>query len=207
MTNISSENQSYPDGAFHAQHAGQHDQAPAETADHAIHANHANHANHALRAEDQVSSDGFVQGPMASKALEQPPADYETAMVRSFLGRSLRSGPETEFDDRTFRPFLVTGGRTTSEFPLDFEAMVTPTPAGLSADLRFEQRTMLDRCIQSGAQSIAELAAYLKLPIGSIRVVAADLVSSHLLDVHSPNKNLSNDVLMLKRLINGVRAL
>jgi Protein of unknown function (DUF742) len=136
-----------------------------------------------------------------------PGLDEAPSMVRSFLGRTLRSGPESEFDERTFRPFLVTGGRTTSEFPLDFEAMVTPTPAGLCADLRFEQRTMLDRCIQSGAQSIAELAAYLKLPIGTVRVVAADLVSSHLLDVHSPDKNLSNDVLMLKRLINGVRAL
>ncbi len=134
-------------------------------------------------------------------------ADDGPTMVRSFLGRSLRSSPEVEVDDRSFRPFLVTGGRTTSELPLDFEAMVTPTPAGLCADLRFEQRTILDRCIQHGAQSIAELAAYLKLPIGTVRVVAADLVSSHLLDVHSPDRNLSNDVLMLKRLINGVRAL
>jgi Protein of unknown function (DUF742) len=201
MTNVSSENQSYPDGATHAQPLGQHDQGRAEVADHAM------YANHAARVDDQVSSGGFVPGRMATEAPEQSPADYETNLVRSFLGRSLRGGPETEFDERTFRPFLVTGGRTTSEFPLDFEAMVTPTPAGLSADLRFEQRTMLDRCIQNGAQSIAELAAYLKLPIGSIRVVAADLASSHLLEVHSPNKNLSNDVLMLKRLINGVRAL
>jgi Protein of unknown function (DUF742) len=148
-----------------------------------------------------------VQSPDQNEMLSEQSIDETPTMVRSFLGRSLRSGPEAEFDERTFRPFLVTGGRTTSEFPLDFEAMVTPTPAGLCADLRFEQRTMLDRCIQSGAQSIAELAAYLKLPIGTVRVVAADLVSSHLLDVHSPDKNLSNDVLMLKRLINGVRAL
>jgi hypothetical protein len=152
---------------------------------------------------------GGVTQPVANAGqnADDSTADDPSTMVRSFLGRSLRSGPDAEFDDRTFRPFLVTGGRTTSEFPLDFEAMVTPTPAGLCADLRFEQRTMLDRCIQSGAQSIAELAAYLKLPIGTVRVVAADLVSSHLLDVHSPDKNLSNDVLMLKRLINGVRAL
>ena len=131
----------------------------------------------------------------------------ESPLVRSFLGRSLRTMAEADFDDRSFRPFMVTGGRTTSDFPLDFEAMVTPTPAGLCADLRFEQRTIVDRCIQSGAQSIAELAAYLKLPIGTVRVVASDLVSSNMLDVHSPDKNLSNDVLMLKRLINGVRAL
>jgi Protein of unknown function (DUF742) len=133
--------------------------------------------------------------------------DMDAPLVRSFLGRSLRATAETDFDDRSFRPFMVTGGRTTSDFPLDFEAMVTPTPSGLCADLRFEQRTIVDRCMQHGAQSIAELAAYLKLPIGTVRVVAADLVSSHMLDVHSPDKNLSNDVLMLKRLINGVRAL
>jgi Protein of unknown function (DUF742) len=145
--------------------------------------------------------------PAENELLSEQSVDDTPTMVRSFLGRTLRTGPEAEFDERTFRPFLVTGGRTTSEFPLDFEAMVTPTPAGLCADLRFEQRTILDRCIQSGAQSIAELAAYLKLPIGTVRVVAADLVSSHMLDVHSPDKNLSNDVLMLKRLINGVRAL
>jgi Protein of unknown function (DUF742) len=147
-----------------------------------------------------------IQSGVQSEA--QPEEDFdETPLVRSFLGRSLRPTAETDFDERSFRPFMVTGGRTTSDFPLDFEAMVTPTPAGLCADLRFEQRTIVDRCIQSGAQSIAELAAYLKLPIGTVRVVAADLVSSHMLDVHSPDKNLSNDVLMLKRLINGVRAL
>jgi Protein of unknown function (DUF742) len=158
-----------------------------------------------LNREQQLRHDHQQAGRDVEDTLQQ--VEEPSALVRSFLGRSLRSGPEVEFDERSFRPFLVTGGRTTSEFPLDFEAMVTPTPAGLCADLRFEQRTILDRCIHSGAQSIAELAAYLKLPIGTVRVVAADLVSSHLLDVHSPDKNLSNDVLMLKRLINGVRAL
>jgi hypothetical protein len=158
-------------------------------------------------SESLVDNPVSEPSPLPNGMLSEQIIEDAPAMVRSFLGRSLRTGPEAEFDERTFRPFLVTGGRTTSEFPLDFEAMVTPTPAGLCADLRFEQRTMLDRCIQNGAQSIAELAAYLKLPIGTVRVVAADLVSSHLLDVHSPDKNLSNDVLMLKRLINGVRAL
>jgi Protein of unknown function (DUF742) len=144
--------------------------------------------------------------PLALDGDDGDDAD-DAPLVRSFLGRSLRATADTDFDDRSFRPFMVTGGRTTSDFPLDFEAMVTPTPDGLCADLRFEQRTIVDRCIQHGAQSVAELAAYLKLPIGTVRVVAADLVSSHMLDVHSPDKNLSNDVLMLKRLINGVRAL
>jgi Protein of unknown function (DUF742) len=161
-----------------------------------------------LQSADQ-SGAGESEAQSGARSAGQRAEDFdESPLVRSFLGRSLRTtAAETDFDDRSFRPFMVTGGRTTSDFPLDFEAMVTPTPAGLLADLRFEQRTIVDRCIQSGAQSIAELAAYLKLPIGTVRVVAADLVSSNMLDVHSPDKNLSNDVLMLKRLINGVRAL
>jgi Protein of unknown function (DUF742) len=161
-----------------------------------------------LGAQSRVQFGVQSESQSGVQRASQPGEDFdESPLVRSFLGRSLRTTAETDFDDRSFRPFMVTGGRTTSDFPLDFEAMVTPTPAGLCADLRFEQRTIVDRCIQSGAQSIAELAAYLKLPIGTVRVVAADLVSSHMLDVHSPDKNLSNDVLMLKRLINGVRAL
>jgi Protein of unknown function (DUF742) len=163
---------------------------------------------HPNRLSSQNQYDDQSQANSESRLGGERAEDFdESPLVRSFLGRSLRTTAETDFDDRSFRPFMVTGGRTTSDFPLDFEAMVTPTPVGLCADLRFEQRTIVDRCMQSGAQSIAELAAYLKLPIGTVRVVAADLVSSHMLDVHSPDKNLSNDVLMLKRLINGVRAL
>lgn len=162
------------------------------------------YAEQSEAAVSKAPSGAQLEAPSGAQRAE----DFdESPLVRSFLGRSLRTTVDTDFDDRSFRPFMITSGRTTSDFPLDFEAMVTPTPAGLCADLRFEQRTIVDRCIQSGAQSIAELAAYLKLPIGTVRVVAADLVSSHMLDVHSPDKNLSNDVLMLKRLINGVRAL
>jgi Protein of unknown function (DUF742) len=138
--------------------------------------------------------------------------DDQQYFVRSFVSRAgqgsgSRSAADQEIEQDAFRPFLVTGGRATTEFPLDFEAMVTVTPLGLRADVRFEQRTIVDRCIQGGSQSIAELAAYLLLPIGTVRVVASDMVGLKLLDVHTPDRNLSNDVLMLKRLINGVRAL
>ena len=56
-------------------------------------------------------------------------------------------------------------------------------------------------------QAIAELAARLRIPIGSVRVLTGDLVADGTLEVHQGVTSLSTDVALLKRLIHGVRAL
>jgi len=55
--------------------------------------------------------------------------------------------------------------------------------------------------------SVAELSARLHVPIGVVRVVAADLVSEGLLEAFQPSANVADDVLLITRLIAGVRSL
>ena len=55
--------------------------------------------------------------------------------------------------------------------------------------------------------SVAELSARLQVAIGVVRVVAADLLSEGLLEAFQPSENVADDVLLITRLIAGVRAL
>lgn len=73
------------------------------------------------------------------------------------------------------RPFMVTGGRTDADLPI--EAMVVDA-AGGSATLpgTEEYRRIYRLC--SEPQAIAELSARASLPLGVTRVLVADLVES-----------------------------
>jgi Protein of unknown function (DUF742) len=135
--------------------------------------------------------------------------DDEIPLVRSFLNRqqptTRRSEPMT--DEPTVRAYMITNGRTTTTADLSFESMVSISPeSDLTSSLSFERATIVELC-RNAPQSIAEIAAQLRIPIGAARVLAGDLVSTKVLDVHLPNASFSTDVELIKRLISGVRAL
>lgn len=71
---------------------------------------------------------------------------------------------------------------------------------------RFERSRILEQCAAEPL-SVAELSALLHLPIGVVRVVAADLVAEELLQSHQASEHVADDVQLLTRLIAGVRAL
>ena len=102
----------------------------------------------------------------------------------------------------------MTGGRSHATGTLEFETMLQATAAGREAytALKFERADILRMC-QSDTLSVAELAATMQVPIGVVRVVAADLVAEGLLESFQPSANVSEDVLLISRLIAGVRAL
>ena len=77
---------------------------------------------------------------------------------------------------------------------------------GTRTSLVFERRKIADLCFD-GPQSVAEVAAKLHVALGVAQVVAGDMVGDGLLNVHQASANLSDDIAMIKRLIQGVRAL
>ena len=84
-------------------------------------------------------------------------------------------------DDRLkARPYLITAGRTRSDFPL--EAMVVarnpPTPA-----LRQERRAILDAVAEPMA--LVEVAARVALPLGVVRVLVEELAEAGWVDIHT----------------------
>ena len=78
-------------------------------------------------------------------------------------------------DDLVVRPFLLTGGRTRPvQDGLRIETLLFAQPAALSAPLRFEARQIVQLCQRP--VSIADLAVAMRVPLGVVRVLVADLL-------------------------------
>ncbi|MFE9610024.1 DUF742 domain-containing protein [Streptomyces sp. NPDC006012] len=108
------------------------------------------------------------------------------------------------------RPFLVTAGRvadTASGRTMPVETQVVATAAGLDAldRLSFEQHDIVAACRLP--QSLAELAARLHLHLNVVRVLADDLRDAGLLAVYVPDFESTHDPSVLRRVIDGLRAI
>lgn len=141
------------------------------------------------------------------------PSHEEASAVRPFLdrGKALGHVPDVDPTDPVVmgvRAFAITRGRSQTAVHLEFETMLQATVAGSTAvqSQRFERREILRRC-STEPLSVAELSAHLRVPIGVVRVVAADLMVEGLLQAHQPSEHVADDVMLLSRLIAGVRAL
>ncbi|MEW2297485.1 DUF742 domain-containing protein [Streptomyces sp. NPDC006743] len=108
------------------------------------------------------------------------------------------------------RPFLVTAGRvapTASGRPVPVETQVVATAAGLAAlgGLSFEQHDIIAACRLP--LSVAELAARLRLHLNVVRVLTEDLRAAGQLTVHVPDSGVIHDASVLRRVIDGLRAI
>ncbi len=118
---------------------------------------------------------------------------------------------ETSADGvRLVRPYTVTGGRTRSSRgeDLPMETLVSVTEAGRAgADaLQFERAQVVRLC--TDMQSVAEVSAHLRLPLGVARVLVGDLHAEGMLDAHMPVPASSGpDVDLLGKVLDGLQAL
>lgn len=139
--------------------------------------------------------------------------DPHAQLVRPFLDRKqplLPLSPDSDMAGAgaAVRAYAMTGGRAHTSLQLEFETMLQATADGREAltAVRFERADILRQC-QSEPQSVAELSARLHVPIGVVRVVASDLLAEGYLEAFHPSTNVADDVLLITRLIAGVRAL
>ncbi|GHG89627.1 DUF742 domain-containing protein [Streptomyces lanatus] len=109
------------------------------------------------------------------------------------------------------RPFLLTAGRVADDGAdghwLPVETQVVATPEGLDAldRLTFEQHDIVAVCRLP--QSLAEIAARLRLHLNVVRVLAEDLRAAGQLTVHVPDSGVVQDASVLRRVIDGLRAI
>ncbi|MFB7330434.1 DUF742 domain-containing protein [Streptomyces adustus] len=111
------------------------------------------------------------------------------------------------------RPFLVTAGRVAgsgeaeSGRTMPVETQLVTTVAGLDGldRLSFERRDIVAACRQP--QSIAEIAARLRLHLNVVRVLAEDLRRAGQLSVHVPDAGVTHGASVLRRVIEGLRAI
>ncbi len=145
--------------------------------------------------------------------MDVPDSDEtQVTLVRPFIDRArpLRAPASSEELEHgaAVRAYAMTGGRSRASVHLEFETMLQATATGRGAVKvsKFERADILRLCVTE-TLSVAELSARLNVPIGVVRVVAADLLSEDLLEAFHPSTNVADDVLLITRLIAGVRAL
>ncbi|TYB99711.1 DUF742 domain-containing protein [Micromonospora sp. WP24] len=107
------------------------------------------------------------------------------------------------------RPYAVTRGRArpvTGTF--DLISLVTATRADVSAEIGLGPEHLAIVGLCQRIQSVAEIAAHLDLPVGTIRVLLGDLVARNLVQVREPRTSAGlPDNSVFEAVINGLRAL
>lgn len=109
---------------------------------------------------------------------------------------------------RVVRPYVLTQGRTRAPqatFELEAQVCAQVPPSKLNRVAAPEARRIVELCQTS--TSVAEIAAGLTLPLGVTRVLVGDLVAIGALKVETGAPEVSTDVALLERLLDGIRAL
>jgi hypothetical protein len=108
------------------------------------------------------------------------------------------------------RPYAVTRGRTEPRRDIAIEAVMLTTSKGRQ-EARFAGRdkNVIGGMCDGRAQSLAEIAAHLRLPLGVARVLVADMVADGLLVLHEPMMDSDGDdrLEVLERVLSGLRRL
>jgi len=125
-----------------------------------------------------------------------------------------------EMDEPTgalVRPYAVTRGRTRPRLDIAIEALVETTVRGRNNDLRsgtahIREHQYIASLCDGRLQSLAEIAARMKLPLGVARVIIADMAADGLVAVYEPTSfdGDSNDSVgteLLERVLSGLRRL
>lgn len=119
-----------------------------------------------------------------------------------------QEGAGTGASPGVVRPFLLTEGRVSAagaELPMETQVVATSEGLQRLGALAFERRAIVEAC--GTPQSLAELAVRLGLHLNVVRVLAGDLRAGRFLTVHEPLAAISTDVDILRRVINGLRAI
>jgi hypothetical protein len=120
--------------------------------------------------------------------------------------------PQPPYDPRgaLVRPYAVTRGRTEPQRDIPIEAVLVASQAALQ-EARFagHDKYRIAALCEPQAQSLAEIAAYCRLPLGVARVLVADMVADDLLSLHSaaPKEGFTERMDLLERVLSGLRKL
>ncbi|MDQ1602742.1 MAG: hypothetical protein QOE01_587 [Actinomycetota bacterium] len=111
-------------------------------------------------------------------------------------------------ESRAVRPYTMTRGRTRpGHIDLPLEALVRAVSTDAVGSATSERRRILELSTAT-VQSVAELSAHLRLPLGVVRVLVGDLAEEGLVVVHTqkdqtPQSNLK----VLESVLNGISSL
>jgi hypothetical protein len=102
------------------------------------------------------------------------------------------------------RPYVLTGGRTRAQLDLSLETLVSTLPKDVPYQLPYDETAVLELC-RAQSRSVAEVAALHRVPIGVAKVLIADLATAGLLAVHRSFAATGPDLLLMERVLGGLR--
>lgn len=107
------------------------------------------------------------------------------------------------------RPYTRTGGRTRPDYDLAIEALVETSERGRYEEAAAlpEHRSICGLCVET--RSVAEVAAYLRLPLGVVRVLIGDMAGLGLVMIHQSGLLVGDrpSLAFLERVLSGLRKL
>jgi hypothetical protein len=149
---------------------------------------------------------------MTPDAVQPSPEPSRAPFARPFLQRDpAQLGTSTVgmgSNEPMVRAYTITGGRTHTDAPqLRFESMVALTDRGVAviAQLTFERKKIA--VLADQPQSVAEISAKICVPIGVARVLVGDLVVDGVLRLYDAPTDASQDISLVRELIDGIRNL
>ncbi|WP_020669948.1 DUF742 domain-containing protein [Amycolatopsis nigrescens] len=131
----------------------------------------------------------------------------DTGDLPSVPGLPVQSADEPEEGSGLVRPYFRTKGRTRPSYDLAIEALISTSERGRVLDrVRVpEHRSICDLCLDT--RSVAEVAAYLRLPLGVVRVLIGDVAGLGLVLVHSASSAVGDrpSIEFMERVLSGLR--
>ncbi|WP_432931207.1 DUF742 domain-containing protein [Microbispora sp. CA-135349] len=127
---------------------------------------------------------------------------------RQYGGTNPVPTPTAAEQSSLVRPYAVTGGRTAPRVQLAMEALVSSATVMHQdiSTLTPERQAISTLCRQ--VRSVAEVSALLRIPLGVVRVVIADMAAEGLVHVHQPQLEAGKpDLNLLERVLSGLRRL
>ncbi|GAB3480993.1 DUF742 domain-containing protein [Amycolatopsis cihanbeyliensis] len=166
--------------------------------------------------EDESDESETERGPGARTAtatapaeqrIPSPPPPWPESDVDSQAPE-----PEEVEEDHDFiraRPYVRTGGRAKATYDLRLETMVSSTrlhesPRAMHQPMTADHRTICT--LSQHPQSVAEIAARIKAPLGVARILISDAIDMGLLMIHenAPMANGRPPLELLKRVHDGL---
>jgi hypothetical protein len=103
------------------------------------------------------------------------------------------------------RPYVLTRGRTRSQYDLSIETLVSAVPMAANGPAAAEHEAVIALCQEP--RSVAEVAALLGIPLGVARVLLGDLVAAGAVAVHRTAGVAGPDLALMERVLAGLRRL
>lgn len=125
---------------------------------------------------------------------------------------SIWDSPQPELGGRMVRPYTMTGGRTVvGDRPIALEALVVATVEGLRNRSRYRWESAEIIVHARRETAVIELAALLDVPVGVVKVLAADLREDGAVTVTDPPEEMTTEgegyTDLLQKVLDGIKSL